>query len=564
PAGRWSHVWSSRLAGAVRGPLIEQGDPPQTFSVEYAGGKFAAQSLIVENAFHSERMKFFAQPTPGWLTLTAGNLPALAGGSTNVPRRMYIELVTKSLNNYFPPRVAYGGVKDADEKDPRSWFGVTRVVEHAAGAPPQDELAHFAALFDAGAAPAAKQELAARFSAWIMAAVDRWAGPSCGSNDVRTINEALAASWLPNDALANPRLAQLVAQYRETEKRLQPDRVVGSIDDWDEGRDDPVGVRGSYVELGDAVPRGNIRFLGGPAPRAREHSSGRLEFANSIASDDNPLTARVFVNRVWYWLFGEGLVRTVDDFGHLGESPSHPELLDWLARRFMDDGWSLKKLVTLMVTSATWRQSCVPGAPAPAADPEDRLWHHMPMRRLDAESVRDAMLAASGRLDATLCGPPVDPYRTAEDAAKRLFSGPVDGDGRRSIYVKMTMMEPPRFLALFNQPIPKLTTGKRDATNVPNQALALLNDPFVMAMAKHWGSRVVNDAAQSPEQRVQQLFAAAFARPPSDDETARVVRLAQQYAELRGAGPAAMLACAPVWQDVAHALFNVKEFVYVQ
>jgi hypothetical protein len=224
----------------------------------------------------------------------------------------------------------------------------------------------------------------------------------------------------------------------------------------------------------------------------------------------------------------------------------------------------VKKLVKLLVTSATWRQSSVASDAALTADPENRLWHHLPMRRLEAEAIRDSMLAVAGRLDASLYGPPIDPNRTAQDAAKRLASGPLDGNGRRSLYLKVTLMEPPKFLALFNQPIPKLTTGRRDATNVPDQALALLNDPFVIAMAKDWSERVLKDPAGSAEQRVQQMFLTAFARPPQPDETARLVKLARRSAELRGAEASALPSCQPVWQDVAHAIFNLKEFIYVQ
>ena len=256
-------------------------------------------------------------------------------------------------------------------------------------------------------------------------------------------------------------------------------------------------------------------------------------------------------------------MRTPDDFGHLGEKPVHPELLDHLAARFVAEGWSLKKLVRLMVTSATWRQASTPSEAALNIDAENRLWHHVPLRRLDAESVRDAILAVSGRLDPALGGAPIDPYRAAQDAAKRLFSGPLDGLGRRSLYLKMTLMEPPKFLALFNQPIPKLTTGKRDVTNVPDQALALLNDPFVIAMAKHWSERVLKDGAASPETRATTMFTAALGRPPRAEELARLVKLATRSAELHGLAPGALLTYQPVWQDVAHALFNLKEFIYV-
>ena len=563
PAGRWSHVWSARLAGAVRSRLFDA-SPPLTFSVGYAGGRESAQSLVVDNCFHSERMKFLKQPAPGWLTLTAGNFSALAGGVDQRPRRVYLELVTKSLNNYYPPRTAYDGLKEADLSDERSWFGVTRVYQHAAGHAPLDELTRFASLFANTPPPGTPEELATRLADLISGAIDRWQRGACDSEDVRLINEAVKARWLPNESNASPVLAKLVSRYRDTEKRLQPDRVIGSVDDWGEGRDEQLAVRGSYTDLGYAVPRGNIGFLGGADRRAVQESSGRLEFARGLADNRNPLTARVFVNRVWHHLYGAGLVRTVDDFGHLGEKPSHPELLDWLAQRFMADGWSVKRLVKLLVTSAAWRQSSVANEAALSVDPENRLWHHLPMRRLEAEEIRDSILAVAGRLDVSLYGAPINPHRTAEDSAKRLFSGPLDGNGRRSLYLKMTLMEPPKFLALFNQPIPKLTVGRRDATSVPDQALALLNDPFVVAMAKHWSERVLQDGVRSPEQRVGRMFSEAFSRPAKPEETERLVMLVRRSAEIRNAEAGALLACQPVWQDIAHALFNLKEFIYVQ
>ncbi len=158
----------------------------------------------------------------------------------------------------------------------------------------------------------------------------------------------------------------------------------------------------------------------------------------------------------------------------------------------------------------------------------------MPLRRLEAEAIRDSILAVSGRLDSTLYGRPIDPFRSATDAAKRLFCGPLDGDGRRSIYLKMTLMEPPRMLAVFNQPIPKLTTGRRDVTNVPNQSLALLNDPFVIEMARQWSERAIDDGATAPEERAARMFAAALARPPQPAETARLVRFGRTIRRIAG------------------------------
>jgi len=270
------------------------------------------------------------------------------------------------------------------------------------------------------------------------------------------------------------------------------------------------------------------------------------------------------VNRAWQHVFGEGLVRTPDDFGHLGERPSHPELLDTLAARFMEEGWSLKRLVREMVLSAAFRQGNEPSAAAFAIDPENRLLHHYPQRRLEAEALRDALLAVSGRLDPALGGSPIDPYRTAEDPAKRLKSGPLEGEGRRSIYQKITLMEPPRFLAIFNQPLPKLTTGKRDRTTVPDQALALLNDPFVLAMAEYWAKRVAAEPDASIDRRAAEMFERAIGRPPGEHETARLVKLFRRSAELRKVDQAAAVLSVEVWKDVAHAIFNLKEFAHVR
>ncbi|MBL9171291.1 MAG: DUF1553 domain-containing protein [Verrucomicrobiales bacterium] len=557
PAGRWSHVWSPRLAGALRSPLFEPGSI-QTFSMELAAGAFAAHAMIVDQAFHSERMQFLDAPYPIWKTWTAGQFDTLEGGMDKVPRRSYLELATKSLNNYFPPRTAYGGFQESDATDERSWFGATRIYQHAAGHGPQNDLQRFLPLFDS------KADWTNRFADLILTAVHAWSQGSCTADDVQLINEALQLQWLPQALSADASLDREVELYRRVEKKIQTDTTIGSAEEWAEARDERLGVRGSYTELGETVPRGNIRFLTQPSPpKNTAQSSGRLELARSMTEDSNPLTARVFVNRVWHHLFGEGLVRTPDDFGHLGEKPSHPELLDALALRFMQEGWSLKRLITLLVTSATWQQSSRPAERALVVDPENRLWHHRPALRLEAEAIRDNLLAVAGSLDPRLYGPPIDPYRTAQDPAKRLFSGPLDGLGRRSLYTKMTLMEPPRFLALFNQPIPKLTAGRRDTTQVPDQALALLNDPFVQTMARQWGARISREAQSDTRLQVQALLFKALGRPAHPEEADRLLRLAERSAELRGVNPSDLPSSQPVWQDVVHALFNLTEFIHV-
>jgi hypothetical protein len=561
PAGRYSHVFSQRLAGSLQSPQLDP-TQPITFSIEMTAGNHASLSFIVDRALNPERLQFPALPHPTWRTLTAGNFDSLEGTVDRAPRMVYFELATKALNNYFPPRVGYGGVKEADLADERSWFGVTRVYHHPPGQPPQDELERFAPLFGQ---LAQEPDWARRLTQLLRASVQRWLDGRCNSEDVRLLNDALQAKLLPQELTASPAVERLVKTYRELERKLQVDQTVGSADDWHEGRDSRVGIRGSYTDLGAAVPRGQVRFVSTlvpPSAPPEDRASQRLAWARQVAAAENPLTARVYVNRVWHYLFGEGLVRSPDDFGHLGERPSHPELLDYLAQRFMDEGWSTKKLIRLLVNSAVWQQSSIPQSSALAVDPENRLWHHRPACRLDAESLRDSILAVSGRLDPTLYGPAIEPFRTAEDSQKRLFKGPLDGQGRRSLYLEMTMMEPPRFLALFNQPLPKQTVGRRDVTNVPDQALALLNDPFVIDQARCWSERLITDGSTTTSQRIERMLSNALWRPARESEVQRLDQLVHRSAELRGLS-GDLLKQPLVWQDAAHAVFNLKEFLYV-
>ncbi len=176
----------------------------------------------------------------------------------------------------------------------------------------------------------------------------------------------------------------------------------------------PINVRGDVDVPGELVSPDFLQMFAGRNTVAQSSGSGRLELAESLVQPAHPLTARVYVNRVWQWLFGNGLVATPDDFGHLGDQPSHPELLDSIAAEFVQEGWSTKKLIRRLVLSETFRQSGAASAAARQRDPANRLLHHYPTRRLEAEAIRDAMLAVSGRLDRTLYGRPIDPLRSAE------------------------------------------------------------------------------------------------------------------------------------------------------
>jgi hypothetical protein len=267
------------------------------------------------------------------------------------------------------------------------------------------------------------------------------------------------------------------------------------------------------------------------------------------------------VNRIWHHLFGTGLVRTVDDFGHVGERPSHPELLDYLAGQFLADGWSVKRLIRTIVLSRAFQLTGRTSAAARRLDPQDRLLSHYPVRRLEAEAIRDAILATSGRLDRTLYGPSIQPYRETANADRRLFPGPLDGRGRRSIYIKSNLMEPPRFLAVFNLPGGKTAQGRRDVTSVPAQALALLNNPFVLQQADVWARRLVERTDDSVAARIEAMFTTALGRAPTEEERRRLGQAAKRLAELHGVPASDALGSRAVWKDVAHVMFNLEEFL---
>jgi hypothetical protein len=212
-----------------------------------------------------------------------------------------------------------------------------------------------------------------------------------------------------------------------------------------------------------------------------------------------------------------------------------------------------------LVLSRTFRQSGRPSERALILDPDNRLLHHVATRRLEAEAIRDSLLAVSGRLDRTLYGRSINPHRHAEDSAKRLFSGPIDGNGRRSIYLKVSIMAPSKFLLSFNFPDPKLSTGRRDVTNVPAQALVLLNDPFVVSLADQWARRLVAEDHPTPESRIEQMFVRALGRFPHKGESSRWVELARGVS---GDGSDPLMTDRVAWKNVAHTLLNTKEFIH--
>jgi cytochrome c553 len=366
-------------------------------------------------------------------------------------------------------------------------------------------------------------------------------------------------------APAAARLAELLKEYQKVEASLTVPRRAMAMQ---EGTpvDERVFVRGNHKILGELVPRRFLEVfepaaLAPPsAPGLTSPEPARLLLARKLVDPSNPLVARVMVNRLWKHHFGEGIVRTPDDFGVLGQVPTHPELLDWLATRFVADGWSLKKMHRLLVLSSTYQMASRADTEADKHDPENKLLHKMPIRRLEAEAIRDAMLAVSGRLNPKMYGPGVMPYLTPfmVGRGRPAVSGPLDGDGRRSIYlnVRRNFLNP-MFVA-FDYPTPFSTIGKRSVSNVPAQALTLMNNPFVLEQARVWGKRVADLKGLTALERTQLMFETAFARPPSAKELADVLAFVEEQGRQYGSA-----SDARVWADLGHVLFNVKEFIFV-
>ncbi len=333
---------------------------------------------------------------------------------------------------------------------------------------------------------------------------------------------------------------------------------------------------GDHVD-DDLLVRGNSRISGGPVPRAfltailadtksAEQGATRLDLAKSTVSPGNPLFARVAVNRVWHHLFGKGIVPTVDNFGVLGLPPSHPELLDHLAQDFITDGYSLKRLLKRIVLSKTYQQSSQHHPESDTLDPNNLLLHRMNLRRRNAEGIRDGILALSGRLDLT---PPdgesiathLTPYM--EGRGRPAISGPLDGAGKRSIYlaIRRNFLNP--FLAVFDCPIPAAPFGARNQSNVPAQALTLLNDPFIHEQAKTWADTLLKDPATT-EERINRIYETALSRKATAEELETWKAFQQEQAKLLGVPGTAAENDPRIWLDICHLLFNSKEFLFVE
>ncbi len=366
-----------------------------------------------------------------------------------------------------------------------------------------------------------------------------------GSPVTATVNlEQVAA--LEKQTAETDKLTDQVASIEKAIKDLEgsappPLPKALAVDESTAIADCEVCIRGEHLNRGKTVERGFVRVaLTNAIPNIDESTSGRHELADWISSPNHPLTARVIVNRVWYHLLGEGIVRSVDNFGELGERPTHPKLLDDLAVRFVTPasdgglGWSIKQLVREIALTRTYQMSSEHNESAWQTDPENRLLWRAHRRRLPAESIRDSMLAISGRLDLSPGASPVEGLGTLvsnNQADAKKYSG--KELPKRSIYLPIIRNELPSSLTVFDFADPDLVVGKRPVTNVPAQALLLMNSPFVMDSADATAERLLKRPDQTTQQLAQSTYKLILSRTPTDLELERAIAFLKDLSEYK-------------------------------
>lgn len=387
----------------------------------------------------------------------------------------------------------------------RSWFGIREVLVRSSAqpAPFQDSREAIRFLWQEieNAPPQSLDELANHLQAGIRKAIQSWVSQTATDEACLFLNACLQVGLLTNEVDRLPELADLMTQYRLLESEIPaPTRVPGVTEA--EPTNQPLLNRGDHKQPREPIPR---RYLSAIDARLfSDNQSGRRELADALTDSDNPLTARVITNRIWHWLFGQGIVTTPDNFGKLGALPTHPELLDFLAIRMMEQGWSMKQAIRFIVLSKAWQQSSAASKRAENIDPANQYLSHANVRRLSAEAIRDSLLSVSGQLQVEPFGPGF--------AANR-FSP------RRSIYVRTNRNSLDAFLQTFDAPVPFATTGKRSETNVPAQSLTLMNDPQVIRLAKSIGQQFKEDTElESDEEKRAYLFKRIIGRPASPKE----------------------------------------------
>lgn len=365
------------------------------------------------------------------------------------------------------------------------------------------------------------------------------------------------------------KLNQLAAAIHHAEFFRSKTPRAFAMRDGDQPADMPIYIRGNPYAPGAVVPRGVIRVASWEKPpEIPKGQSGRLQLADWLADKRNPLTARVTVNRIWQKLFGEGLVRSVDYFGARGETPSHPELLDHLATRFMNNGWSQKKLLRALVLSRVYGLSGINDESAMRIDPDNRLFWRMNRQRLEAEAIRDSLLAVSGELQASEGGPGLvleEPENCGELALKGVNppnythrKPRTNQEYQRTIYLPVMRTNTTgadRIRNFFDFVNPAQIAGQRSQTVVPTQSLFLMNNDLFRKRARVLADKLIAQHAQ-PEERLKQLWLTVYNRPITNEERDQALKF------LADLSPLVQASQSLIWQELCHSLLASNEFVF--
>jgi Protein of unknown function (DUF1553)/Protein of unknown function (DUF1549)/Planctomycete cytochrome C len=477
-------------------------------------------------------------------------------------RRGYFQVMTRRTATASVGNDPYE--EDKDDRDYRgSWFHLSEVRLLKK---PDDRIKEFQ--YSIGPllqsdTPTNRSELAIAYARALQACLQRWQTDAFTDEDALMLTAAIQAGLLKaklDDMLPEARQAFESLQHLE-ESIPSPSRSAPGIIDH-VGFDQPLLIRGNHRQPGELVPRGFLSVFAKSAIAQQRAGSkkierdenvapryDRLQLANDFTQTDNSLVRRVIVNRFWERVFGRGLVATTDNFGVTGDQPKHPELLDHLASKLIDEAWSLKAMLRYMLTARSFRLASHADEVTQQADPNNRMWTHADVRRVDAETLRDHLLSVSGELDKKMFGPSVS------------LSAAPKNDRRRGLYVQTKRQQQNELFSLFDVPSPTTTRGTRDMTTTPAQSMTLLNSPFVWYQAEQWSKRSLADEPDLTEsQRIAKLIEVSFTRSANSSEIAALgdfLTSARSDAESDGDDLKA-------WMSLAHLVFNMKEFIYLR
>jgi hypothetical protein len=545
PSGFYSDSISEKLSATLRSPEIKLSSG--AYSVMASGTAGARLRLVVDN-FQGVDILFggvtpvLNSPRPKWYKLPVRDIWR--------NQQAYIELATRE-------ELPFAGViRDLNQipRDGRSSAGIRYVIFHENPADVVAEqspaLEFMKSLNDIDTFKPEPQKLAERLINEIQLAIENFKSEKLTNHHAALLQDLLDAKILNNNFNPGSQLDLAVKKFSSSEEKIDISaRSVGVAETTPARDDQTVFIRGDHRKLGNRLTLGDLKLNQLWKIPEDKRLQPRLELAERWADENQPLVWRVITNRIWGWYFGRGLFATSDNLGRLGEQPSHPQLLDWLAMEFQRRGGSIKNISRLIVTSRAYRQGSQSTARANEIDPDNLLISHASIRRIDAESLRDAILTASGRLDRSLYGQPIptpQPPGLTDD--KKPISGPVDGNGRRTIYLNVRKNFPIEFLEIFDRPRPTLTVGRRNISNQPSQALALLNDPFVRGEADRLGKAFQNETSVATKNRIETLYIRLFGRYPSQNEMTQ----AENYIKENS------------WAELVSTLFCTKEFIFVR